>query len=165
MTPPTEFPSSARKATRPVYIGAVQVGGDAPVVLQSMTTADTMDIEATVAESLRMIEAGCQIVRITAPSKKEALALGEIRARLDAAGHAGVPLVADIHFTPNAAEVAADHVEKIRVNPGNYADKKKFETHEYTPETYSAELERIGQGHAHWHQPRIAFRPDPEPLR
>jgi len=143
MTPPTEFPSSARKATRPVHIGAVQVGGDAPVVLQSMTTADTMDIEATVAESLRMIEAGCQIVRITAPSKKEALALGEIRARLDAAGHAGVPLVADIHFTPNAAEVAADHVEKIRVNPGNYADKKKFETHEYTPETYSAELERI----------------------
>ena len=108
-----------------------------------MTTADTMDIEATVAESLRMIEAGCQIVRITAPSKKEAEALGEIRSRLDAAGHSGIPLVADIHFTPNAAEVAADHVEKIRVNPGNYADKKKFETHEYTPETYAAELERI----------------------
>ena len=108
-----------------------------------MTTADTMDIEATVAESLRMIDAGCQIVRITAPSKKEAEALGEIRAQLDAAGHAGIPLVADIHFTPNAAEVAADHVEKIRVNPGNYADKKKFETHEYTPETYAAELERI----------------------
>jgi (E)-4-hydroxy-3-methylbut-2-enyl-diphosphate synthase len=102
-----------------------------------------MDVEATVAESLRMIEAGCQIVRITAPSKREAQALGEIRACLDAAGHAGVPLVADIHFTPNAAEVAADHVEKIRVNPGNYADKKKFETHEYTPETYAAELDRI----------------------
>ena len=143
MTPPTESQPAARKTTRPVHIGAVQVGGDAPVVLQSMTTADTMDIEATVAESLRMIDAGCQIVRITAPSKKEAEALGEIRARLDAAGHAGVPLVADIHFTPNAAEVAADHVEKIRVNPGNYADKKKFETHDYTPETYAAELERI----------------------
>ena len=143
MTSTTEPQSNGRKATRPVHIGSVQVGGDAAIVLQSMTTADTMDIDATVAESLRMIEAGCQIVRITAPSKKEAEALGEIRARLDAAGHPGIPLVADIHFTPNAAEVAADHVEKIRVNPGNYADKKKFETHEYTPETYAAELERI----------------------
>ncbi len=134
---------SARKATRAVRVGSVTVGGDAPIVLQSMTTADTMDVASTVAESLRMIEAGCQIVRITAPSKKEAEALGEIRARLDAAGHAGVPLVADIHFTPNAAEIAADHVEKIRVNPGNYADKKKFETHAYTTETYAAELKRI----------------------
>ena len=143
MTRPNESHPAARKATRPVNIGAVTVGGEAPLVLQSMTTADTMDIEATVAESLRMIEAGCQIVRITAPSKKEAEALGEIRARLDAAGHAGVPLVADIHFTPNAAEIAADHVEKIRVNPGNYADKKKFETHEYTEATYAEELARI----------------------
>ena len=90
-----------------------------------------------------MIEAGCQIVRITAPSKREAEALGEIRARLDAAGHGDVPLVADIHFTFNAAEIAADHVEKIRVNPGNYADKKKFETHEYTDEAYADELARI----------------------
>ena len=143
MTISTETHPSARKATRPVKIGGVTVGGNAPIVLQSMTTADTMDIEATVAESLRMIEAGCQIVRITAPSKREAEALGEIRSRLDAAGHSQIPLVADIHFTPNAAEVAADHVEKIRVNPGNYADKKKFETHEYTPETYAAELDRI----------------------
>ena len=143
MTLSTETNPTARQATRPVQIGGVTVGGDAPIVLQSMTTADTMDVEATVAESLRMIEAGCQIVRITAPSKREAEALGEIRSRLDAAGHSQVPLVADIHFTPNAAEVAADHVEKIRVNPGNYADKKKFETHEYTPETYAAELDRI----------------------
>ena len=143
MTRPNDSHPAARKATRPVNIGAVTVGGGAPLVLQSMTTADTMDIEATVAESLRMIEAGCQIVRITAPSKKEAEALGEIRARLDAAGHNGVPLVADIHFTPNAAEIAADHVEKIRVNPGNYADKKKFETHEYTEATYAEELARI----------------------
>ena len=130
-------------STRPVHIGGVVVGGDAPIVLQSMTTADTKDIAATVAESIRMIEAGCQIVRITAPSRKEAVALGEIRARLDEAGHAGVPLVADIHFTPNAAEVAADHVEKIRVNPGNYADKKKFETHDYTEAAYADELARI----------------------
>ena len=143
MTPDSPAPSSSRLSTRPVHIGGVVVGGDAPIVLQSMTTADTMDVDATVAESLRMIEAGCQIVRITAPSKREAVALGEIRTRLDQAGHAGVPLVADIHFTPNAAEIAADHVEKIRVNPGNYADKKKFETHEYTEETYADELARI----------------------
>ena len=143
MTSEITTPSFDRLPTRPVQIGGVTVGGGTPIVLQSMTTADTMDIEATVAESLRMIDAGCQIVRITAPSKKEALALGEIRARLDQAGHRMVPLVADIHFTPNAAEVAADHVEKIRVNPGNYADKKKFETHEYTEESYSAELDRI----------------------
>ncbi|RPG81229.1 MAG: 4-hydroxy-3-methylbut-2-en-1-yl diphosphate synthase [Crocinitomicaceae bacterium TMED114] len=143
MTPESPDPSSRRMPTRPVQIGGVTVGGQAPIVLQSMTTADTMDIEATVAESLRMIEAGCQIVRITAPSKKEATALGEIRARLDDAGHAGVPLVADIHFTPNAAEIAADHVEKIRVNPGNYADKKKFEVHDYTAEAYADELARI----------------------
>ncbi len=143
MTSESTLTSPERLPTRTVQIGGVTVGGDAPIVVQSMTTADTMDVEATVAESLRMIDAGCQIVRITAPSKKEALALGEIRAKLDGAGHQGVPLVADIHFTPNAAEVAADHVEKIRVNPGNYADKKKFETHEYTDETYAAELDRI----------------------
>ena len=143
MTSTTAPHPSARKATRAVRVGHVIVGGDAPIVLQSMTTADTMDVEATVEESLRMIDAGCQIVRITAPSRKEAEALKEIRERLDSAGHADVPLVADIHFTPNAAEIAADHVEKIRVNPGNYADKKKFETHEYTEESYAAELERI----------------------
>ena len=135
--------SLQRMPTRPVHIGGVTIGGDAPIVLQSMTTADTLDVEATVAESLRMIEAGCQMVRITAPSKREAEALGDIRARLDAAGHQDVPLVADIHFTPNAAEIAADHVEKIRVNPGNYADKKKFEVHDYTEEAYADELARI----------------------
>ena len=143
MTSSTTIQPMARKATRPVRIGEVTVGGDAPIVLQSMTTVDTMDVDGTVAESLRMIEAGCQMVRITAPSRKEAEALADIRQKLDAAGHGAVPLVADIHFTPNAAEIAADHVEKIRVNPGNYADKKKFETHEYTAETYAAELDRI----------------------
>ena len=143
MTPDTPAYENRRMHTRPVQIGGVVVGGDAPIVLQSMTTADTLDIDATVAESLRMIEAGCQIVRITAPSRREAVALGEIRARLDKAGHQGVPLVADIHFTPHAAEIAADHVEKIRVNPGNYADKKKFETHEYSDDAYADELNRI----------------------
>lgn len=143
MTEDTTHRDARRMPTRPVRIGGVTVGGDTPIVLQSMTTADTLDVDATVAESLRMIEAGCQIVRITAPSKREAEALGEIRARLDEKGHAGVPLVADIHFTPNAAEIAADHVEKIRVNPGNYADKKKFETHDYTEAAYADELARI----------------------
>ena len=143
MTEKTPARDVRRMPTRPVRIGGVTVGGDAPIVLQSMTTADTLDVDATVAESMRMIEAGCQIVRITAPSKKEAVALGEIRARLNEAGHADVPLVADIHFTPNAAEIAADHVEKIRVNPGNYADKKKFETHDYTEAAYADELARI----------------------
>jgi (E)-4-hydroxy-3-methylbut-2-enyl-diphosphate synthase len=90
-----------------------------------MTTADTMDVPLTVAESERMIQAGCELVRITAPSKKEAEALNEIANKLRDLGH-DVPIVADIHFTPNAAEVAADYVEKIRVNPGNYADKKKI---------------------------------------
>jgi (E)-4-hydroxy-3-methylbut-2-enyl-diphosphate synthase len=108
-----------------------------------MTTVDTLDIDGSIAEALRMIEAGCELVRITAPSKREAEALGEIKRGLAEAGHASVPIVADIHFTPNAAEVAADHVEKIRVNPGNYADKKRFEEIEYTDETYAAELERI----------------------
>lgn len=132
-----------RRASRPVRIGALTLGGDAPIRLQSMTTTDTLDIEGTVAQSLRMIEAGCELVRITAPSKREAAALGEIKAALAAAGYGDVPVVADIHFTPNAAEVAADHVEKIRVNPGNYADKKKFEEIEYTDASYAAELERI----------------------
>jgi (E)-4-hydroxy-3-methylbut-2-enyl-diphosphate synthase len=132
-----------RRAARSVRIGNLTLGGNAPIRLQSMTTTDTLDIEGTVAESLRMIEAGCELVRITAPSKREAAALGEIKAALAAAGHGDVPVVADIHFTPNAAEVAADHVEKIRVNPGNYADKKKFEEIEYTDESYAAELERI----------------------
>ncbi len=132
-----------RRASHPVRIGALTLGGDAPIRLQSMTTTDTLDIEGTVAQSLRMIEAGCELVRITAPSKREAAALGEIKAALAAAGHGDVPVVADIHFTPNAAEVAADHVEKIRVNPGNYADKKKFEEIEYTDASYAAELERI----------------------
>ncbi len=132
-----------RRPSRKVSIGALTLGGDAPIRVQSMTTADTRDVEATVAESIRMIEAGCELVRITAPSLVEAAALEEIKAQLEAAGYGHVPLVADIHFTPNAAERAADFVEKIRVNPGNYADKKRFESIEYTDASYAAELERI----------------------
>lgn len=131
-----------RFKTREVMIGSVGVGGNNPIRVQSMTTTDTMDTEATVAQSIRMIEAGCEIVRITAPSKKEAENLQNIKDELRKRGYE-TPLVADIHFTPNAAEIAARIVEKVRVNPGNYADKKKFEHIEYNDETYQAELDRI----------------------
>ena len=131
-----------RRVTREVKVGALGLGGDQPIRVQSMTTTDTMDVPGTVAQSVRMIEAGCELVRITAPSKRDAESLGQIAAELRSAGH-NTPLVADIHFTPNAAEIAADHVEKIRVNPGNYADKKRFENLEYTDESYAEELVRI----------------------
>jgi (E)-4-hydroxy-3-methylbut-2-enyl-diphosphate synthase len=131
-----------RFRTREVMIGHVGFGGDNPIRLQSMTTTDTMDTEGTIAQSIRMIDAGCELVRITAPSKNEAENLANIKSGLREKGYA-TPLVADIHFTPNAAESAAGIVEKVRVNPGNYADKKKFEEIEYTDETYTAELARI----------------------
>ena len=132
----------SRFKTREVQIGKLKLGGDNPIRIQSMTTADTMDTEASVNEAIRMIDAGCELVRLTAPSKKDAENLGVIKAELLAKGY-DTPLVADIHFTPNAAEIAARKIEKVRVNPGNYADKKKFEEIEYNDESYQAELERI----------------------
>lgn len=132
----------SRFPTRKVQIGSVKMGAEEPVRVQSMTTTDTMDTEACVAQSIRMIDAGCEIVRLTAPSKKEAENLKFIKASLVQKGY-DTPLVADIHFTPNAAEVAADYVEKVRVNPGNYADKKRFEAIDYTDESYERELLRI----------------------
>lgn len=134
--------SYSRRKTIPVKIGDVIVGGDNPIVVQSMTTIDTMDTEGSIEQSIRMIEAGCELVRITAPSIKEAENLRHIKDGLRKRGY-NTPLVADIHFTPNAAEVAARIVEKVRVNPGNYADKKKFEVIEYTDATYQDELDRI----------------------
>lgn len=131
-----------RFKTREVKVGNIGIGGNNPIRIQSMTTTDTMDTMATVEQSIRMIDAGCEIVRITAPSIKEAENLANIKAELRKRGY-HTPLVADIHFTPNAAEVAAKIVEKVRVNPGNYADKKKFENIEYTDETYQAELQRL----------------------
>ena len=131
-----------RWRTRAVRIGDIGIGGDNPIRVQSMTTTDTMDTAATVAQSIRMIEAGCELVRITAPSKKEAENLEVIKQQLRAKGYT-TPLVADIHFTPNAAEIAARIVEKVRVNPGNYVDKKKFDVREYTDVEYDAELQRI----------------------
>ncbi|MEQ9167050.1 MAG: flavodoxin-dependent (E)-4-hydroxy-3-methylbut-2-enyl-diphosphate synthase, partial [Fulvivirga sp.] len=132
----------SRRKTREVFIGDVPMGGDNPIRVQSMTTVDTMDTMGSVEQVLRMVESGCEYVRITAPSIKEAQNLAEIKKELAKRG-CNVPLVADIHFTPNAAELAAKIVEKVRVNPGNYADKKRFEEIEYTDETYFAELERI----------------------
>ena len=125
-----------------VRIGQLTLGGDNPIRLQSMTTTDTMDTNGSVAQSIRMIDAGCELVRLTAPSKNEAENLGVIHTKLAELGY-HVPLVADIHFTPNAAEIAAKLIEKVRVNPGNYADKKKFEEIDYTDESYQAELIRI----------------------
>src|SRR5689334_17528274 len=118
------------------------MGGNNPIRIQSMTTVDTMDTLGSVEQTIRMVNAGCEYVRITAPSIKEAQNLQEIKNELRKRGYK-VPLIADIHFTPNAAEIAARIVEKVRVNPGNYADKKKFEHIEYTDADYDAEIERI----------------------
>ena len=136
------FVNRNRLLTVEVEIGDVKLGSSHPIRIQSMTTADTMDTQKSVEESIRMIENGCEIVRLTAPSKKDAENLAIIKKELRKKGY-NTPLVADIHFTPNAAEIAAKHVEKVRVNPGNYADKKKFEEIEYTEETYLEELKRI----------------------
>jgi (E)-4-hydroxy-3-methylbut-2-enyl-diphosphate synthase len=132
----------SRYKTREVRVGNVPLGGDNPIRIQSMTITDTMDTKATVEQTIRMVESGCDYVRITAPSKLEAQNLENIKKELRARGY-DVPLIADIHFTPNAAEIAARIVEKVRVNPGNYADRKKFEVFEYTDDQYEAELERL----------------------
>lgn len=132
----------SRFQTREVRVGNIGIGGSNPIRVQSMTTTDTMDTEATVLQSIRMIDAGCELVRITAPSRKDAENLAHIKARLREKGY-DTPICADIHFTPNAAEIAARIVEKVRVNPGNYADKKKFENIEYNDESYKDELARI----------------------
>lgn len=131
-----------RLITREVKIGDLLLGNGHPIRVQTMTTTDTMNTLATVEQTIRCIEAGAELVRITAPSKKEAENLKVIRDELHKRGYK-VPLVADIHFTPNAAEIAARIVEKVRVNPGNYVDKKKFEQIEYTDAEYQEEIERI----------------------
>ncbi len=132
----------SRFITREVQIGDTPMGAHHPIRIQSMTTTDTMDTLGTVEQTIRMVESGCEYVRITAPSIKEAENLANIKKELRLRGY-NVPLVADIHFTPNAAELAARIVEKVRVNPGNYADKKKFENIEYTDAAYQGELSRI----------------------
>lgn len=132
----------SRRETREVMVGNIGIGGGNPIRIQSMITSDTRDTDACVKEILELAEANCEIVRVTAQTRKYAENLENIRSGVRAAG-CDVPLVADIHFKPDAALEAAKWVEKIRVNPGNYADKKKFEIREYTDEQYHDELERI----------------------
>lgn len=132
----------SRYKTREVYIGDIPLGGNNPIRIQSMTTTDTMNTVATVEQTIRMVNAGCEYVRITAPSINEARNLEVIKKELKARGY-NVPLIADIHFTPNAAELAARIVEKVRINPGNYIDKKRFDLIEYTDAQYQEEIDRI----------------------
>jgi len=132
-----------RRVTHEVKVGSVGVGGTNPIRIQSMTTSDTEDVAATVRQSIALAEVGCEIVRITAPNVQAAKCLAAIRRDFSAAGFAHVPLVADIHFLPSAAMEAVEHVEKIRVNPGNYADKKKFAVREYSDSDYDQELQRL----------------------
>src|SRR5580698_7069344 len=131
-----------RRATREVKVGHVGIGGSNPIRVQSMITCDTMDTAASIQQTLDLVNVGCEIVRITAPTVKDAANLQHIVAGLRAKG-CHVPIVADIHFKPDAAMEAAKWVEKVRVNPGNYADSKKFKIIEYTDEQYTSELERI----------------------
>ena len=131
-----------RRATREVMVGRVGVGGSNPIRVQSMITCDTMDTEASIAQTMELAAVGCEIVRITAPTVKDAANLEHIVRGLRERG-CEVPIVADIHFKPDAAMEAAKWVDKVRINPGNYADSKKFKIVEYTDEQYAAELERI----------------------
>ena len=135
----TEF---SRSETREVIVGDLGIGGNHPIRIQSMTTTDTMNTEETAEQSIRMIKAGSELVRITAPSKREAENLINIKNKIRNRGY-NTPLVADIHFTPNAALIAAEIVEKVRINPGNYVDKKNFNFIEYNDESYGLELDRI----------------------
>ena len=131
-----------RRPTREVMVGSVGVGGNNPIRVQSMTTTRTQDVEATLAQTMRLVEAGCEIVRITTPTSADARALGEVKRRLVEMG-IDVPLVADIHFSPAAAMEAALYADKVRINPGNFADEKRFNMREYTDAQYETELARI----------------------
>lgn len=133
-----------RRATREVMVGDVGVGGENPLRVQSMVNTDTRDVRATVDQIESLAEVGCEIVRLTVPSIRDAEVLPDIRAEL-AKRKVGVPLVADIHFTPNAAMLSVDHVEKIRINPGNFVDKKKFEVREFSDLDYEVEIEKVAR--------------------
>lgn len=134
--------SYQRRKSREVKVGNVGIGGDNPIRVQSMTISDTLNTDAVVKEAIGLIEAGCEIVRITAPTIHHAENLKNIRDQLRAKGYK-TPLVADIHFTPQAAMIAAEYVEKVRINPGNFADRKLFNVREYTDTEYEDELKRI----------------------
>ena len=136
--------SLIRRKSLAVQVGLLRIGGDAPLRVQSMTTTHTQEAQATAAQVKGLVQAGCDLVRITAQTTTEARALGEIKRELARQG-IRVPLVADIHFNPKAALEAAEHVEKVRINPGNFADSKQFARREYTPEQYREELDRIAK--------------------
>src|SRR5215472_8066307 len=136
--------SRQRRLTREVKVGKVAVGGHNPIRVQSMITCDTMDTAACIQQTMDLVSAGCEIVRITAPTVKDAKNLQLIKQGLLERG-CDVPIVADIHFKPEAAMEAAQWADKVRINPGNYADSKKFLIREYTDEQYAAELTRIRQ--------------------
>ena len=131
-----------RRKTISVNIGESAIGDQNPIRIQSMTTTDTMDTNSTVEQAIRMVNSGCEFIRVTAPSTKAAKNLKEIKSELNRRGY-NIPLIADIHFTPNAAEIAAKIVEKVRINPGNYADKKKFQKIIYDDKAYEEEIEGI----------------------
>ena len=132
----------SRFKTREVLVGSIGIGNQNPIRIQSMTTTNTMDTNASVNQAVQMIKKGCELVRITAPSIKEAKNLYEIKNKLIKKGYNN-PLIADIHFTPNAAIEAAKIVEKVRINPGNFSDKKKFQIYNYSKADYIEELKRI----------------------
>ena len=131
-----------RRPTRVVPVGGVGVGGSEPICVQSMLTCETWDVERVIAEMRGLVEAGCEIVRVTVPTRRDVEALPEIRRRMAAEG-LRVPLVADIHFNPRLALDCVPHVEKVRINPGNYVDQKKFAVREYSAAEYEAELQRV----------------------
>src|SRR5581483_6786407 len=139
--PPDAF-SYARRSTRVVYVGSVGIGGDNPIRVQSMLTTDTMNTDACVEQTLRLVDVGCEIVRITAPTALDAKNLEAIKNSL-LTKNCNVPLVADIHFRPDAAMIAADFVEKVRINPGNFVDGKAFKVREYSDAEYQSEIQRI----------------------
>jgi (E)-4-hydroxy-3-methylbut-2-enyl-diphosphate synthase len=160
-----------RRKTRVVSIGDVPLGGNYPIRIQSMTISDTMDTVATVAETIQLVEAGCEIVRITAPSLNEAENLRHIKAELHPAWHPVCPWWQIFILRRMPPLKAAEYVEKVRINPGNYVDKKKFATREYSDNEYQAELERIeerfkplvlklkqyGVAMRHWHKSWLAL--------
>jgi len=139
-----DFFSYSRRVTREVPIGLIGIGNRNPIRVQSMITCDTLDTEACIQEIIELTDEGCEIVRLTAQTKKHAANLEHIAKGLHDRGYS-TPLVADIHFKPDAAFEAAKWVDKIRINPGNFVDQKKFESREYTDEQYEEELQRIDE--------------------
>ena len=132
-----------RRKSSEVHIGNTPMGGDNPVRIQSMANVPTLDTDASVAQAIRIIDAGGEYVRFTAQGEREARNLGNIRKNLNELGYT-TPLIADIHFNPKVADIAAEYIEKVRINPGNYVDKvKTFDHLEYTDEEYAREIEKI----------------------